>query len=75
MPEELGTESKILYSRQKTKPFRSKEKEKKAKWLSEESLQRAEERSEKQGRKGKVHATNAAFQRIARRDKKVFFNE
>ena len=32
-----------------------KKKSKKTKWLSEEALQIAEERSEKQGRKGKVH--------------------
>ena len=67
MPEELGTESKILYSGQKTKPFRSKEKEKKAKWLSEESLQRAEERSEKQGRKGKVHPTKCRVTKNSRK--------
>ena len=29
----------------------------------------------KQGRTGKVHSTNAKFQRTAQRDKKAFFNE
>ena len=32
-------------------------------------------RNKKQGRKGKVYQLNAEFQRIARRDKKAFFNE
>ena len=36
------------------KTFTKKKKSKKAKWLSEAALQIAEERSEKQGRKGKV---------------------
>ena len=34
-----------------------KKKNKKVKWLSEEALQIAEERSEKQGRKGNMHPT------------------
>ena len=34
-----------------------KKKSTKAKWLSEEALQTAKERSEKQGRKRKVHPT------------------
>ena len=48
----------ILYRGQRTKP--SKEKEiQEAKWLSEEALKIAEEkkRSEKQGRKEKMHPT------------------
>ena len=48
-----------------------KKKCKKAKWLSEEALQIAEERREakKQGREGKVHPINTESQKIARRDK------
>ena len=48
-----------------------KKKSKKAKWLSEEALQIAEERREakKQGREGKVHPINTESQKIARRDK------
>ena len=34
-----------------------------------------EKRSERQGRKGKIHPFNAEFQRIARRDKKAFFRD
>ena len=50
-----------------------KKKHKKAKWLSEEALQIAEERREVKGKGEKERYThlNAEFQRIARRDKKV----
>ena len=40
----------------------------KANWLSDEALQIAEKRSERQSIKGKIYVE---FQRIARRDKKV----
>ena len=53
MPEELVARSK--YCTGGSGQNHSKDKEKMAKWLSEEALQIAEERSEKQGRKGKVH--------------------
>ena len=55
-----------------------KEKEhKKAKWLSEEALQRAENRREVKGKGEKERYThlNAEFQRIAKRDKKAFLSE
>ena len=42
----------------------------KAKWLSEEALQIAEERSERKRRRQKYTQLNAEFPRIARRDKK-----
>ena len=47
---------------------------KKAKWLSEEALQIAEKRREAKGKGKKEGYThlNADFQRISRRDKKVF---
>ena len=50
---------------------------KKAKWLSEKALQIAEEgRAVKsKGERERYTQLNAEFQRIARRDKKVFFNE
>ena len=49
----------------------------KAKWLSEEALQIAEERREAKGKwgMGKYTQLNAEFQKIARRDKKAFLNE
>ena len=50
-----------------------KKKCKKAKWLFEEALQIAENRSEAKGKEEKERYThlNAEFQRIARRDKKA----
>ena len=50
---------------------------KKAKWLSQEALQRAEKRKEAKGKGEKERYThlNAKFQRIARRDKKVFLGD
>ena len=48
-----------------------------AKWLSEEALQIAEKRREAKGKGEKERYThlNAEFQRIARRDKKIFLSE
>ena len=48
----------------------------KAKWLSEEALQIAEKReAEDKGKRERYTQLNAEFQRLARRDKKSFFNE
>ena len=49
---------------------------KKAKWLSEEALQRAVKRREvkSKGEKERYSHLNAEFQRIARRDKKAFLS-
>ena len=54
-----------------------KKKWKKAKWLSEETLQIAEEQREVKGKgeRERYIQLNAEFQRIARRDKKAFLNE
>ena len=59
-----------------TKTIPKKKKHKKAKWLSEEALQIAEKRREGKGKGEKERYThlNAKFQRIARRDKKVFLS-
>ena len=55
-----------------TKIIPKKKKCKKAKWLSEEALQIAEERREAKGKGERERYTqlNAEFQRIARTDKK-----
>ena len=45
-----------LYIRQRSRPSPRKRNAKKAKWLSEEALQIAEKRSERQRRKGKIYA-------------------
>ena len=54
-----------------------KNKCKKAKWLSEEALQKAMKRREAKSEREKKRYThlNAKFQRIARRDKKAFFSD
>ena len=54
-----------------------KKKGKKAKWLSEETLQIAEKRREAKGKgeKERYSHLNAEFQRTVRRDKKVFLND
>ena len=59
----------------KTTP--KKKKCKKAKWLSEEALQVAVKRREvkTKGKQEKYKHLNAEFQRIARRDKKVFISD
>ena len=50
---------------------------KKAKWLSEEALQIAVKRREakSKGKKERYKYLNVEFQRIARRDKKVFLSD
>ena len=59
------------------KTIPKKKKCKKAKWLSEEALQIAEERREVKGKGEKERYThlNAEFQKIARRDKKAFLSD
>ena len=59
------------------KTIPKKRKGKKEKWLSEEALQIAEKRRDMEGKGERERYTqiNAEFQRIARRDKKAFFNE
>ena len=64
-----------LYRRQKSRLSPRKRNAKKEKWLSEEVLQIAVKRREVKGKGEKERDThlNSEFQRIARRDKKVFF--
>ena len=59
------------------KTIPKKKKYKKAKWLSDEALQTAEEKREAKGKgeRGQYIQPNPKFQRIARRDKKAFLNE
>ena len=58
-----------------TKTIPKKKEWKKAKWLSEEALQVAEEREAKgKGERERYTQLNVEFQRIARKDK-VFLNE
>ena len=79
VPEELWTEVQKRGSGQEvvTKTILKKKKYTKAKGLSEEVLQIAEERREaKRKRERERHSQlNTEFQRIARKDKKAFLNE
>ena len=65
-----------LYRRQGSRPSSWKRNAKKAKWLSGEALQIAVKRREakSKGEKKRYTHLDAEFQRIARRDKKAFFN-
>ena len=77
MPEELWTEVHNLVQEVVIKTIPKKKKCKTAKWLSEEALQIAEKRREAKGKGEKeryIHL-KAEFQRIARKDKKVFLSE
>ena len=77
MPEELWTEVRDIVQKAGIKAIPKKKKWKKAKWLSEESLQIAEQRREAKGKEEKERYThlNAEFPRLARRDKKAFLND
>ena len=74
VPDELWTEVHDIVQETGSKTIPKKKECKKAKWLSEEALQIAEERREAKGKGEKeryIHL-NAEFQRIARIDKKAF---
>ena len=77
VPEELWTEVCDIVQEAGIKTIHKKKNCKKAKWLSEEALQIAEKRREveSKGEKERYIHLNAEFQRIARRDKKVFLND
>ena len=77
MPDELWTKVRDIVQETGSKTIPKKKKCKKAKWFSEEALQIAEERREAKSKRERERYTqvNAEFQRIARRDKKAFFNE
>ena len=72
MPRELWTEVRDIVQEAAIKTIPKKKKCKKAKWLSEEALQRAEKRREPKGKGEKERYThlNAEFQKIAKRDLK-----
>ena len=77
VPDELWNEVHDIVQETGIKIIPKKNKQKKAKCLSEEALQIAVKRREaqSQGEKGRYKHLNAKFQRIARRDKKAFFND
>ena len=73
-PDELWTEVRDIVQETGIKTIPMEKKCKRAKWLSEEDLQRAVKRREakSKGEKERYSHLNAEFQRIARRGKKVF---
>ena len=77
VPDELWMEVCDTVQETGIKTIPKKKKCKKAKWLSEETLQIAEKRRESKGKGEKERYThlNAEFQRIARRDKKAFLSD
>ena len=75
MPEELWKEIHNIVQEAVTKIISKKKKCKKAKWLFEEALQIAEERSESKGERDKHTQLNVEFQTIARSNKKAFLDE
>ena len=77
VPEELKTEVSDVVLEAMIKTIPMKKKCKKAKWLSEEALQRTVHRREAKSRGEKERYThlNAEFQRIAKRDKKAFLSD
>ena len=75
VPEELWTEVHDIVQEAGIKTILKKKKWKKSKWLSEEDLQITIKRTEVKvkGENERYNHLNAEFQRISRRDKKVFF--
>ena len=77
MPEELWVEVRDVVQEAGIKTIHEKKQCKKAKWLSDEDLQIAEERRDMKSKREKERYShlNAEFQRIARRDKKAFLSD
>ena len=77
VPEELLMEVHDIIQETVIKIISKKNKCKKAKWFSEETLQIAEKKRELTGKEEKERyiQLNAEFQRIARRDKTAFFSD
>ena len=77
VPEEVWTEVHNVVQEAVIKTIPKKKKCKKAKWFSEKALQIAEKRREVEGKGEKERYThlNTDFQRLARKDKKVFLSD
>ena len=77
MPEELRMEVRNIVQEAVIETIPKKKKYKKAKWPSEEALQIAVKRREmkSKGEKERYSHLNAEFQRIARRNKKMFLSD
>ena len=77
VPKELWMEVRDVVQEAVINTIPKKKKCKRAKWLSEEALQKAEKGREAKGEGEKERYThlNSEFQRIAKRDKKAFPSE
>ena len=77
VPDELWTEVGDTVQETGIKTIPMEKEYKKAKWLSEEALQISVKRREvkSKGEKERYSHLNAEFQRIARRDEKVFLSD
>ena len=77
VPKELWMEVRYIVQEAVIKTIPKKKKCEKAKWLSEEALQKAMKRRKAKGKGEKERYThlNAEFQRIAKRDKKGFLSD
>ena len=77
VPDKLWMEVHDIVQETGFKTIPMEKKCKKAKWLSEETLQIAVKRREAKSKEGKERYKhlNAEFQRIARRDKKASFSD
>ena len=77
VPDELWTEVGDIVQERGIRTIPMEKKCKKAKWLSEEALQKAVKRRDvkSKGEKERFTHLNAEFRRIARRDKKVFLSD
>ena len=77
VPDELWTEVRDILQETVINTIPMEKKCKKAKWLSEEALQITMKRREakSKGEKERIIHLNAAFQRIARRDKQAFLSD
>ena len=77
MPDELWMEICDIIQKTGSKTIPKKKKCKKAKWLSEETLEIAVKRREEKSKGEKERYTHlkAEFQRIARRNKKAFLSD
>ena len=74
-PEELWMEVHDTVQEAGIMTIPKRKKWKKTKWLSEETLQIAEKRSEGQRRKGKIYPFECRVPKKARRDKKAFLSD
>ena len=74
MPKELWKEVHSIVQEVVIKTIPKEKKCKKAKWLTEETLQRAEKRRETKdkGKRERYTQLNVEFQRMARRNKETF---